>query len=275
MRTVIEETRGIYDLTHRQITLTPSGQAMMAYLWQDWGGYLGQLSWTTRDQLRELTRATGLAPRTTGLDLCCGTGGIARYLAEATGCAMTGIDYSQPAIEIARRAATAVRPPIRFDHGDARELPYAAATFDAVVSVDSLVIVPDRHRVVAECARVLKPGGRLVFTDEVLTGPFPRDPDTLRALSVYGRLFPQTPSGYRRLLAHAGFVDIDIRDSTAMFVAINQRWADSYRRFATQGREVLGDKLFDDGLAFFETLAEQGAARRLGQVRVLATRGPA
>ncbi|MFD6160007.1 methyltransferase domain-containing protein [Nocardia sp. NPDC060256] len=274
MRTVIEETREIYDLTHRQITLTPAGQAMMAYLWQDWGGYVGQLSWTTRDQLRGLTRVSALAPRTMGLDLCCGTGGIARYLAESTGCAMTGIDYSEPAIAIARRAATAVDPPIRFDHGDARELPYAAATFDAVISVDSLVIVPDRHRVIAECARVLKPGGRLVFTDEVLTGAFPRDAETLRALSVYGRLFPQTPSGYRRLLIHAGFVDIDIRDSTAMFVAINRRWAESYRRFEAQGREVLGDKLFDDGLAFFETLGEQGAAGRLGQVRVLATRGP-
>ncbi|WP_194833115.1 class I SAM-dependent methyltransferase [Nocardia sp. XZ_19_369] len=274
MRTVIEETREIYDLTHRQITLTAAGQAMMAYLWRDWGGYLGQLSWTTGIQLRELARATALTPGRAGLDLCCGTGGIARYVAGTTGCTMTGIDYSAPAIEIARRGAADLDPPIRFEHGDARDLPYPAATFDAVVSVDSLVIVPDRHRVVAECARVLKPGGRLVFTDEVLTGPFPRDADTLRALSVYGRLFPQTPSGYRRLLAHAGFVDIDIDDSTAMFVAINRRWAESYRLFEPQGREVLGDKLFDDGLAFFETLADQGAAGRLGQVRAYATKRP-
>ncbi|MFG1796218.1 class I SAM-dependent methyltransferase [Nocardia sp. NPDC049149] len=273
MRTVIEETRGIYDLTHRQITLTPSGQAMMAYLWRNWGGYVGQLSWTTRDQLREIARAAGLAPGQAVLDLCCGTGGIARYLAATTGATFTGLDYSEPAIDIARRVTT--EPPIRFDHGDARDLPYPAATFDAVLSVDSLVIVPDRHRVLTECARVLKPNGRLAFTDEVLTGPFPRDPETLRALTVYGRLFAQTPAGYRRLLAHAGFVDIEIQDSTAMFVAINRRWAESYRIFETQGREVLGDKLFDDGLAFFETLGEQGAAGRLGQVRVHATRGPA
>ncbi|ASF06809.1 hypothetical protein NBRGN_091_00530 [Nocardia brasiliensis NBRC 14402] len=270
MRTVIEETRDIYDLTHRQITLTPSGQAMMAYLWQDRGGYVGQLSWTTRDQLREIAHTSGLAPGQAVLDLCCGTGGIARYLAETTGATLTGLDYSEPAIEIARRAPAAV--PIRFDHGDARELPYAAATFDAVVSVDSLVIVPDRHRVLTECARVLKPGGRLAFTDEVLTGPIPRDPATLRALTVYGRLFAQTPAGYRRLLAHAGFTDIEVQDSTEMFIAINERWAESYRRFAVQGREILGDKLFEDGLGFFETLAAQGAAGRLGQVRVHATR---
>lgn len=267
------DTRAIYDLTHRQISLTESGQAMMAYLWQEWGGYIGQLSWVTKDQLSALATAAGLEPGRTALDICCGTGGITRYLAETTGATMTGVDYSESGIDIARRDSGGpdTATTIRFDHGDAGDLPYPAAEFDAVVCVDSLVIVPHRHRVIAECARVLKPGGRLAFSDEVLTGPVARDPETLRALGVYGRLFPQTPAGYRRLLGHAGFTDISILDTTEMFIAINDRWAESYRRFADEGRKILGDQLFEDGLGFFETLRDEARGGRLGQVLISAT----
>ncbi|MCM6775603.1 methyltransferase domain-containing protein [Nocardia sp. CDC159] len=264
------DTQAIYSLTHRQIANNEAAQEMMAYLWRDWGGYVGQLSWVTAAQLAAMAEAAGLAPGRAALDLCCGTGGITRHLVATTGATMTGLDYSEPAIEIARRDAAAV-PAIRFDHGDARELPYGTAEFDAVISVDSLVIVPDRRQVLAECARVLKAGGRLVFSDEVLTGPVPRDPETQRALAVYGRLFPLTAPGYRRLLVHLGFTEIEIHDRTPMFVAINRRWADSYRRFEESGRKVLGDRLFEDGLAFFDTLHAEGAAGRLGQVLVSAT----
>jgi len=268
------DTQAIYDLTHRQMAFTDAAQNMMTYLWQEWGGYVGQLSWVTKGQLKQLAQKAALARDSITLDICCGTGGIARHLAQTTGCTMTGVDYSVTAIEIARSASSGHGEAVQFDMGDVRKLPYPDAHFDAAVSVDSLAIVPELPRVLAECARVLKPGGRIAFLDEILGGPPTRDLDILQAMGTYGRIYPQTESSYRRLLTHVGFVDIEISDSTDMFVAINHRWAESYRRYEPEVRKALGDKWFNEGLAFFMALESEGAAGRLRQILVSATLRP-
>lgn len=267
-------TKDIYDLTHQQIIETPAGRQMREYLWEELGGYVGQLSWATREQIESLARDAGMGPTAHVLDLCCGTGGIALHLARTLGCHIVGIDYSDTAIPLAARLAqeAGLAHQVQFVHGNALDLPFPDQTFDAVFCVDSMVIVPKRWQVIAECARVLKPGGRLAFSDEVCTGGVPRGASVLRAVNVYGRLYPETPSTYRRMLEESGFESISLQDTTPTFIAISDRWAMAYRRYESGLREVLGDALFDDGLLFFETLRDQARLGVLGQIRVLATR---
>lgn len=107
----------------------------------------------------------GLLPPGPGrlLDVACGTGIVTRRLAAGrTGLRVTGVDLS-PAM--ARQAAD--RLPGTIVRADVRRLPFADGRFDAVSSVWLLHLVEDpedARRIVAECARVLRPGGVYVTT---------------------------------------------------------------------------------------------------------------
>ncbi|MEO0821068.1 MAG: bifunctional 2-polyprenyl-6-hydroxyphenol methylase/3-demethylubiquinol 3-O-methyltransferase UbiG [Pseudomonadota bacterium] len=92
------------------------------------------------------------------LDLGCGGGFLAEALARR-GAAVTGIDPAEGAIASAKRHAAAEGLEIRYETGVGEALPFEDASFDAVVCVDVLEHVADLDRVVAEIARVLRPGG--------------------------------------------------------------------------------------------------------------------
>ena len=100
----------------------------------------------------------GLAPGDRVLDVGCGTGSLAFAAAEAAEiAAVTGIDPTRGFIDFAR--ARASDPRIRFELGDARELPFADAAFDRVFSLLVLHFIPDAASAVAEMRRVAGPGG--------------------------------------------------------------------------------------------------------------------
>jgi 2-polyprenyl-6-hydroxyphenyl methylase/3-demethylubiquinone-9 3-methyltransferase len=96
------------------------------------------------------------------LDLGCAGGFMAEALA-ARGSRVTGIDPAADAVEAARRHSGAVGLTIQYDVGVGEALPYAATGFDAVVCVDVLEHVADLTCVLAEVARVLRPGGLFLF----------------------------------------------------------------------------------------------------------------
>jgi len=80
----------------------------------------------------------------------------------------TGLDLTPAMLTRARRKATALGLEIRLDEGDARRLPYGDATFDAVVLHLILAVTPHPEQVLAEAARVLQPGGRILILDKFL-----------------------------------------------------------------------------------------------------------
>lgn len=99
-------------------------------------------------------------PAGDALDAACGTGRHAEYLA-ARGHRVVGVDSSPDMLE---RAGKRV-PDARFEQGDLHRLPLADASVDLVVCGLALTHVPDLAPVLAEFARVLRPGGRLVTSD--------------------------------------------------------------------------------------------------------------
>jgi len=92
---------------------------------------------------------------------------------DARGARVTGIDPAEKAIDAARAHARQEGRGIAYDVGVGEELPYAAASFDAVVCVDVLEHVQDLDRVLAEVARVLRPGGLFLF-DTINRNPVAR-----------------------------------------------------------------------------------------------------
>jgi SAM-dependent methyltransferase len=112
------------------------------------------LEWAPR-----MAAAARVEPNQRALDVACGTGVLARALAERVkprGTA-TGLDINEGMLTVARRKA----PGVDWRHGAAEALPFDDATFDVVVSQFGLMFFQDRARAIGEMLRVLRPGGRL------------------------------------------------------------------------------------------------------------------
>ena len=110
-----------------------------------------------------------LRPGDRVLDVACGTGNVALPLARR-GALVTGVDIAPNLLVQARERAAAEGLTIRFDEGDAEQLPYADGTFDGVVTMFGAMFAPRPEMVVREMARVLKPGGRLAMANWTPTG---------------------------------------------------------------------------------------------------------
>lgn len=112
---------------------------------------------------RILTDELGLDP--TGmraLDIGCGGGLLAEEFARL-GCQVTGLDPSARSLEAARNHARETGLEIDYRQGEGEKLPFPVASFDLVYCCDVLEHVRDLDAVIAETARVLKPGGIYLF----------------------------------------------------------------------------------------------------------------
>jgi ubiquinone/menaquinone biosynthesis C-methylase UbiE len=83
------------------------------------------------------------------------------------GIRLTGIDLSQPMLEITRTRAEGAGRAVALQQGDAHSLPFAAAAFDTVVCTFGLCAIPDIDAAIDEMIRVLRPGGRLILVDHI------------------------------------------------------------------------------------------------------------
>ena len=101
------------------------------------------------------------------LDICSGMGGPARYLAWKTGCCVMGLDLTQSrvrgATELTRMAGLADL--VSFVEGNALAMPFEPARFSLAIGQEAYAHIPNKPQLVNECARVLRPGGRWVFSD--------------------------------------------------------------------------------------------------------------
>jgi ubiquinone/menaquinone biosynthesis C-methylase UbiE len=105
------------------------------------------------------------------LEVAVGTGlNLPHYPA---GVEVTGIDLSAAMLKRARPRAAASRATVTLQEASALELPFPAASFDTVVCVLALCCIPDDRAAVREMHRVLRPGGRLLLLDHILSTSFP------------------------------------------------------------------------------------------------------
>lgn len=94
------------------------------------------------------------------LDVAAGNGN-ATLAAARRGCVVTSTDYVSSLLERGAERARAERLDVTFKTADVEELPFADASFDAVVSTFGVMFTPDQARSAAEMARVCRPGGRI------------------------------------------------------------------------------------------------------------------
>jgi len=162
----------------------------------------------------ELAATAGLEPSTRVLDLGCGIGGPARYLAATFGCRVTGVDLSPSFIDSANylTGRCGLSDRATFQVGDALHLPFEDGAFDAVFLQHVAMNIADRSSLYAEVRRILAFGGRFATYDLVLRDgdvvypvPWARDSSTSFLLSE-----GDTP----KTLEQAGFKAVVWRDDT-------------------------------------------------------------
>jgi len=144
------------------------------------------------------------------VDAGCGIGGTAIHLAGTRGCMVTGVNVSTRQLEIAREkaAAAGLERRVRFEYGNcSHHLPLASDSVDVVVNIESACMYSDRGRFLREVRRILKPGGRIVATDWLMS-----DGLTTERIETYIRPMyapwalqsMESPSSYVPLLREAG-----------------------------------------------------------------------
>jgi len=124
------------------------------------------------DLTKRLGEILQLTPETRVLDVACGKGTSAVFLAEHFGCHVTGIDYSDQNVVQANALAAAkgMDSRVRCERADAERLGFMAESFDAVICECAFCTFPDKSAGAREFARVLRPSGHVGLSD-ITRGP--------------------------------------------------------------------------------------------------------
>lgn len=154
------------------------------------------------------------------LDIGCGLGGPARYMAKRFQCRVSGIDITGPFVEAGNKLTALLRmqDQVQIRLGDGQRLPYADASFDGAYTQHVTMNVSDRAGFFGEAWRVLKPGAFFALTEHGLGPkgdpyhPVPWSEDGSGAYLI-------TPAETRACLEQAGFADIVMEDTGAQYVA--------------------------------------------------------
>ena len=111
-----------------------------------------------------------------------------------------------------------------------KPLPFPPATFDAVLSNDAMCHIANRVEVLAEWHRVLRPRGRMLFTDAmIVTGLVSHEELAVR--SSIGRYLFVPPGENERLIGCAGFTLLSSEDVTSAAEVVAERWHDAREQY--------------------------------------------
>ncbi len=220
-----------------------------------------------------LARKAGISAASRVLDVGAGLGGPARFLASRYGCRVAALELNRGRAAGAARLTrlVALDERVRVIQGDAIALPFADASFDACLSQEALLHIEDKARMLAECRRVLVPGGRLSFSDWI-AHPRLGDRERARLWKWMAATTLQTLDGYRVLLGDAGFKAIEAEDISDEWRRVLRARLEMYRALRDDTVAALGEaryREYQQLYAFFVGLVEDG---KLGGGRFSATR---
>lgn len=214
----------------------------------------------TRDLAGRLPIAAGQQV----LDIGSGIGGPARLIAGEFDCQVTGIDLTEEFCTVARWLSdlTGLAERTSFEHGSATDMLFADGAFDGAICQNVAMNIADKAAFYGEVFRVLRPGAFFATTD-VCTGPGGDPVYPVHWAETAKTSFLVRPDDLTGLLAAAGFVAIESRDTIAEHDAFLDN---ARRRLREEGPPLLGPHL-----VFGERMLGMGrnTARNLEEGRVV------
>lgn len=189
---------------------------------------------------RRMLLAGRIGPNAHVLEVGSGWGATARYLARAAGLHVTATNIEDDHLVVGRTLAelSGVGSLITNEHADFQDLPFSDQMFDAWWAQEATVHATNKPRMFREASRVLKPGGRLIFTDQTTRAANCTADDLARIRKRHGSDDAFDTEDFVRALADAGFTSIETQD-----------WSDHMNRHFTNlviRLETTYDRLIDD-----------------------------
>ncbi|HEX5705042.1 MAG TPA: methyltransferase domain-containing protein [Pyrinomonadaceae bacterium] len=243
-----------------------TNQVLAAVRKEAFGHDIGQNSWLTVDECDQFISWLNLSNDKHVLEVASGAGGPARYLADRVGCRVTGIDANESGVATATQAAESNGAHlVSFRVADANaRLPFADESFDALICIDSMNHFPERERVFREWRRVLRSGGRALFTDPVvITGPVTNDELALR--SSIGLFLFVPPGINEQLIEKVGFQLVRQEDVTENAALVSGRWHEARVRYREELIKIEGEQRFEDLQKFFDAVHRLSSEKRLSR----------
>lgn len=232
---------------------------------ETWGEEFGQSGWTTAAEQDRFIELLGLGPGQRLLDIGCGSGGPLLRIAERTGVTACGIDVHKDGIATAKRQAAdrGLGDLVTFEVCDATgPLRFEDASFDAVLSVDAISHMPDRIGVLTKWARVIKPGGKLLFTNaSVVTREATHEELAIRG--GFGLQIYVAPGVDEQAIEAAGLSPIVVEDTTDQTANVARRWHDARAKREEGLRQAEGDEAFEKLQGFLAVASDLARERRL------------
>src|ERR1700752_493938 len=258
----------LFETTYRNF----SEQVLQAIREETFGRDIGHNNWLTVDEYDRFISRLKLLPGDHALEVASGSGGPARYLACKANCHVTGIDANESGVRTATRDSSQTRTRVEFQVADANtQMPFEDHTFDALLCIDSMNHFPDRLNVFREWRRVLRAGGRAVFTDPVvITGPVTNDELALR--SLVGLFLFVPPRINEQLIKDAGLKLVQTEDVTENAALISGRWHDARERHQEALIKIEGEERFTGLQKFFAAVHSLTSERRLSRIVYLVER---
>jgi cyclopropane fatty-acyl-phospholipid synthase-like methyltransferase len=236
------------------------------------GEDIGQSSWLTAVEWLRFADQVNVGEHSHVLEVGSGSGGPAVYLASERGCHVTGIDINEHGVRNAEQLAVArgVADRVTFRVVDASQpLPFPPATFDAILSNDALCHISHRLELLREWHRVLRPRGRMLFTDAmIVTGIVSQEELVIRSSIGFYLFVP--PGENERLIRRAGFTVLASEDVTASAEMVALRWHDAREQHRGELVAREGEANFAGLQRFLACVHHLSAERRLSRYAYLA-----
>ena len=229
------------------------------------GEFVGQESFMTAGEIRELAVRAGIGPNVTVLDLCCGVAGPGRFLTRELRCAYLGVDASASAIAVARERADDL--PCQFAVAQIPPLP--AGAFDIVLLLETMLAFEDKDAMVRQTFPALRPGGRFAFT---LEEGEPLTPAELAAMPDADTVWLTPLDEMTKYLERAGFAVTWQEDHSHAHRATAQALAAAFAADAEDIAAQIGRPALDDLLAAHRLWIEWLGTGRVRKFAVVAER---
>lgn len=231
------------------------------------GEDIGQNSWLTAKEQDMFLDWLDLSTGKTLLDVACGSGGPTLRIAAKTGCSVVGVDIHEQAIATAKSLTSqrTLNGHAEFFAVNATErLPFPECKFDAITCIDAINHLPNRPDAVAQWARLLKAGGRLLFTDTtVITGPVTNEEIATRSSAGFYLFVPEDYD--KEVIGHSGLRLVVCKDVTSNMAEIAERRRAAREKRSAAVRQVEGDRAYEaqqNFLTMTSRLAREGRVSR-------------